>query len=205
MELVRVIPVVKALARQTKVPISVDTDKARVAAEALDAGASIINDVTALRGDPGMAKVAARAERVVLMHMQGVSPRTMQSAPRYEDVVSEVASFFRERLEVFVEAGGDPAKVWVDPGIGFGKDHGHNLSLLKHVGEFSSIAPVLLGVSRKSFLSRISPDSGPEDRLSGSLAMAAWAGFSGVSVLRVHDVRDTRRALDALKAVAEAT
>lgn len=202
-ELVRVIPVIKALARQTKVPISVDTDKARVAAEALDAGASIINDVTALRGDPGMAKVASRAERVVLMHMQG-APRTMQAAPRYDDVVGEVASFLRARLAAFVEAGGDPAKVFVDPGIGFGKDLGHNLSLLRRVGEFAAIAPVLLGASRKSFLGKVTPDAGPEDRLSGSLAMAAWAGFSGVAVLRVHDVRETRRAFDALKAVAEA-
>ena len=202
-ELARVIPVVKALAQIVKVPISVDTDKARVAAEALDAGARIVNDVTALRGDPDMARVAARAERVVLMHMRGAGPKTMQADPRYGDVVAEVREFLAERLEAFAAAGGDPARVWVDPGVGFGKNLEQNLALIKHAGELSSVAPVLLGVSRKSFLGKISPDKGPEERLPGSLALAAWAGFAGVDVLRVHDVAETKRALAALSAVSE--
>ncbi len=201
-ERARVIPVIKALAKSVKVPISVDTDKARVAAEALDAGARIVNDVTALRGDPDMARVAARAERVVLMHMLGTSPKTMQSAPRYGDVVAEVREFLAERLEAFAAAGGDPARVWVDPGIGFGKDAEQNLALIRHAGELAAVAPVLLGVSRKSFLGKISADDGPEDRLHGSLALAAWAGFAGVEILRVHDVVETKRALAALAAVA---
>jgi dihydropteroate synthase len=203
-ELARVIPVIKALARSVKVPISVDTDKARVAAEALDAGARIVNDVTALRGDPDMARVAARAERVVLMHMLGASPKTMQADPRYADVVGEVRDFLAERLEAFAAAGGDPARVWVDPGVGFGKNMEQNLALIKHVGEFSLLAPVLLGASRKSFLGKISADAGPEDRLPGSLAVAAWAGFANVDVLRVHDVAETKKALAALAAVAGA-
>jgi dihydropteroate synthase len=203
-ERARVIPVIRALAKRVKVPISVDTDKAAVAAEALDAGARIVNDVTALRGDPGMAKVAARAERVILMHMLGDSPATMQDAPRYDDVVSEVKAFLAGRLEAFAAAGGDPARVWVDPGVGFGKDLEHNLALIRHAGELAAVAPVLLGVSRKSFLGRLSADGGPEDRLPGSLALAAWAGFAGVEVLRVHDVAETRKALRALSAVAEA-
>ena len=203
-ELARVIPVIRALAARVKVPISVDTDKARVAAEALDAGARIVNDVSALRADPGMARVAARAERVVLMHMRGASPKTMQADPRYDDVVGEVREFLAERLEAFVAAGGDPKRVWVDPGIGFGKNLEQNLALIKHAGELSSIAPVLLGVSRKSFFGKISSDEGPEERLSGSLALAAWAGFVGLDVLRVHDVAETKRTLAALAAVAGA-
>jgi dihydropteroate synthase len=203
-ERARVIPVIAALARRVKVPISVDTDKAALAAEALDAGARIVNDVSALRADPGMAKVAARAERVVLMHMLGPSAKTMQDAPQYGDVVSEVRDFLRERLEAFAAAGGDPARVWVDPGVGFGKNLEHNLALIKRVGELAAIAPVLLGVSRKSFLGKIKADAGPEERLPASLALAAWAGFVGVEVLRVHDVGETKKAFAALSAVAGA-
>jgi len=200
----RVIPVIRELARRGRAAISVDTDKAAIAAEALDAGATIVNDVTALRGDPGMARVAARAERVVLMHMRGESPKTMQADPRYDDVVGEVRAFLAERVEAFAAAGGDPARVWVDPGIGFGKRLQDNLALIKRVGELAALAPVLLGVSRKSFLGLVSPDSGPEQRLAGSLGVAAWAACAGVSVLRVHDVAETRRALEALAAVAGA-
>jgi len=203
-ERARVIPAIKALAKRVKVPISVDTDKAAIAAEALDAGARIVNDVSALRADPGMAKAAARAERVVLMHMLGTSPKTMQADPRYGDVVAEVAEFLAGRVEAFAAAGGDPARVWVDPGIGFGKTLAHNLALIKGVGALSTIAPVVLGVSRKSFLGKLRPDAGPEDRLAGSLAVAAWAGFAGVEVLRVHDVAETKRALETLAAVSGA-
>ena len=201
-ELARVIPVVAALAKRIKIPISVDTDKARVAAEALDAGARIINDVSALRADPDMPRVAARAERVVLMHMRGASPKTMQADPRYGDVVSEVREFLAERLEAFAAAGGDPARVWVDPGVGFGKNLEQNLALIRRVGELAAVAPVVLGVSRKSFLGKISADDGPEERLPGSLALAAWAGFAGVDVVRVHDVLETKKAFAALAAVA---
>jgi dihydropteroate synthase len=203
-ERVRVIPVIKALAKRVKVPISVDTDKARVAAEALDAGARIVNDIGAFRFDPEMARVAVRAERVVLMHMSGESPKTMQTSPRYGDVVAEVGAFLKERVEAFIAAGGERSRVWIDPGIGFGKNLDHNLSLIKHVGELSRVAPVLLGVSRKSFLKGISPDAGPEERLPGSLAVAVWAGLSGVDVLRVHDVAETKRALAAFAAVSGA-
>jgi dihydropteroate synthase len=203
-ERARVIPVIRALAKSVKIPISVDTDKARVAAEALDAGARIVNDVGARRADAEVARVAARAERVVLMHMRGAGPKTMQDDPRYDDVVAEVREFLEERLDAFAAAGGDRSRVWVDPGVGFGKTLEHNLSLIRHVGELAQVAPVLLGVSRKYFLGKLSPDSGPEERLPGSLALAAWAGFSGVDVLRVHDVAETRKALAALAAVAGA-
>ncbi len=201
-ERARVIPVIKALAKSVKVPISVDTDKAMVAAEALDAGARIINDVTALRADPGMSRVAVRAERVVLMHMLGDSPAKMQNDPRYADVVADVSQFLAARLAAFADAGGDPRRVWIDPGIGFGKTLDHNLALIKHVRDFIRIAPVLLGVSRKSFFGKIRPDGGTDERLPGSLSVAVWAGFAGVDVLRVHDVAATKRALEALTAVA---
>ncbi len=203
-ERARVIPVIKALARQVKVPISIDTDKAAVAAEALEAGARIINDVSAFRADPGMANVAARADRVVLMHRLGDSSKTMQAAPRYGDCFREVFAFLRERRDAFLAAGGRAERVWVDPGVGFGKTLEDNLQLIRRIGEFSSIAPVLLGVSRKSLFGKILPDAGPQDRLAGSLAVASWACVSGVAVLRVHDVLETKRVVETLRAVAEA-
>lgn len=203
-ERARVIPVVRALAKAVKVPISVDTDKAALAAEALDAGARVLNDVTALRGDPGMARVAVRYERVVLMHMLGSSPKTMQADPRYGDAVAEVKAFLADRLAAFGEAGGDRSRVWVDPGIGFGKALEHNLALIARAAELAEVAPVLLGVSRKSFLGKITPDDGPEERLPGSLALAAWAGFAGLAAVRVHDVAETKAAFAALSAVSGA-
>lgn len=204
-ERARVIPVIGALARQSKVQISIDTTKAAIAAEALDGGATIVNDISALRDDKDMLQVALRAQRVVLMHMLGSSPKTMQSNPRYDDCFSEVCSFLRERLNFFVAAGGRADRVWVDPGIGFGKTLDDNLTLIRRSGEFSSIAPVLLGVSRKSMFGKILTDNGSEDRLAGSLAVAAWASLAGVSILRVHDVLETRRVLETLRRVSEST
>lgn len=203
-ERVRVIPVIKALARQVKVQISIDTTKAAIAAEALDIGATIINDVTALRGDKAMAQAALKADRVILMHMLGDSPKTMQANPTYEDCFDEVSRFLQGRLHSFVAAGGRADRVWVDPGIGFGKTLDHNLTLIRRAGELSSIAPVLLGVSRKSMFGKILNDNGSEDRLAASLSVAAYACLSGVSVLRVHDVLETRRVIETLRHVSEA-
>ncbi len=205
-ELDRVVPVIRELAKKLPkgVALSVDTDKAEVARQALDAGAAIVNDVSALRHDPLMAKVAAKAEKVVLMHRLGDSSKTMQKDPTYGDVVSEVEAFFKERLAAFLAAGGRREQVLLDPGIGFGKELEHNLSLIKHVGDFSALAPVVLGVSRKSMFGKLHPDAGPQDRLSGSLAVAAWSCFVPVSILRVHDVLETRKHVETLKAVWEA-
>ena len=200
-ERVRVIPVIKALAKQVKVQISIDTTKAAIAAEALDCGATIINDVSALRDDKGMLEVALRAERVILMHMLGSSPKVMQANPTYKDCFLEVSSFLQGRLQTFIAAGGRADRVWVDPGIGFGKNLADNLSLIRRAGELSSIAPVLLGVSRKSMFGKILNDNGSGDRLSASLAVAAYASLSGISVLRVHDVLETRRVTETLRAV----
>lgn len=200
-ELKRVLPVIDALAGKTT--ISIDTDKPEVARQARAAGATILNDIAALRG-PGMLAEAPQFDRVILMHMQGDSPKTMQKNPRYGEVVHEVADFLRQRLEAFAKAGGKRENALIDPGIGFGKNLDHNLSLLKHLNDFAKIAPVVLGTSRKSFLSRITPDSGPEERLEGSLAAATWGAAQGAAVLRVHDVGATRRALDVFSAIQEA-
>ena len=203
-ERVRVIPVIKALARQVKVQISIDTTKAAIAAEALDVGAVIVNDISAMRDDKDMLKVAQRAERVILMHMLGDSPKTMQANPTYKDCYDEVSRFLQGRLHSFVAAGGRAARVIVDPGIGFGKTLEHNLTLIRRAGELSSIAPVLLGVSRKSMFGKILNDNGSGDRLAASLSVASWACFNGISILRVHDVLETRRVIETLRAVSEA-
>jgi len=203
-ERVRVIPVIKALAKQVKVQISIDTTKAAIAAEALDSGAVIVNDISAMRDDKAMVGVAQRAERVILMHMLGDSPKTMQANPTYEDCFDEVSRFLQGRLNSFVAAGGRADRVIVDPGIGFGKNLDHNLTLIRRAGELSSIAPVLLGVSRKSMFGKIMNDNGSGDRLAASLSIASWACFNNVSILRVHDVLETRRVIETLQRVSEA-
>ena len=139
-----------------------------VARERLVGGAAILNDVSALRDDSEMAAVALRAQAVILMHRGGRSPKTMQDAPQYADVVAEVNAFLAERREAFRLAGGDPSRILLDPGIGFGKSPGHNLSLLKHLQSLAGLGPLVLGVSRKSFLASVTPDSGPAERLEGS-------------------------------------
>ena len=135
------------------------------------------------------------------MHRGGSSSKTMQESPRYRDVVAEVKTFLAERREAFLRGGGDAGRLLFDPGIGFGKDQGHNLSLLKRLESLIELGPLVLGVSRKSFLGRVTPDGGPQERLEGSLAVACWAALHGAAILRVHDVRATRKALDALDAV----
>lgn len=197
----RVVPVVKRLADATDVPLSVDTYKAPVAHEALAAGAAMVNDVTALRGDAEMAGVVARAKAsVVLMHMLG-EPRTMQQDPRYGDVVREVRGFIEERVRFAVARGIPEDRVLVDPGIGFGKALDHNLALLRGLAEFRGLgAGILIGCSRKSFLGKI---LGTEShgRLEGSLAAAVLAAANGVDVVRVHDVPETVRALAVADAI----
>ncbi|MFA6029771.1 MAG: dihydropteroate synthase [Elusimicrobiota bacterium] len=199
-ELRRVLPILEALAKKTSVPLSVDTSKAAVALRALECGASVLNDVTALRGDPRMTEAALRYPVVLLMHMQG-TPRTMQEAPAYRDVVAEVRDFLSERLLSFVRAGGDPARVWLDPGIGFGKALEHNLELFRRLEEFAPLGrPLVVGASRKAFIGRLTgtPEAPlpSELRLEGSLAAACRAAAAGAHAVRVHDVAATRRALE---------
>src|SRR5215218_11246176 len=186
-ELRRVAPVIRGLSGSQS-RISVDTSKASVAAAALDAGAEIVNDVTALRGDPEMGSLCAeRGATVVLMHMLG-EPRTMQEDPRYDDVVADVKAFLAERLEAAVAAGIDEERVWLDPGIGFGKTLEHNLELLRRLGEIAAIGrPVVLGTSRKSFLGRITGRD-VAGRVHGTVATCVLGYERGARVFRVHDV-----------------
>jgi dihydropteroate synthase len=199
-ELRRVVPVIQGLADAGS-QISVDTSKAAVAAAALDAGAEIVNDVTALRGDPEMAALCAeRGTTVVLMHMLG-EPRTMQDDPRYEDVVADVKAFLSARLEAAVAAGIAEERVWLDPGIGFGKTGAHNMELLRRLGELRELGrPLVVGTSRKSFIGRV--DGSPADqRLGGTIASSVLAAAEGADVLRVHDVAEMRQALAVARAI----
>jgi dihydropteroate synthase len=198
-ELRRVEPVVRALAGGATV--SIDTSKFAVAEAALDAGASIVNDVTAFQRDPGMAGLCAeRGAGVVLMHMPG-NPRTMQDDPRYEDVVSDVKAFLAARMEFAVGEGVDEERIWLDPGIGFGKTLEHNLELLRRLGELRELGrPLVIGTSRKSFIGKVD-GSGVEDRIGGSIASSVLAAAEGADVLRVHDVAETAQALAVTRAV----
>lgn len=200
-EMDRVLPVIRALRRQVSVPISIDTYKARVAAAALDAGADMVNDISALNFDPEMASLAvAEKVPVVLMHMQG-TPRTMQSSPHYEDVVVDVKNFLLDRIRGAADSGLDPAQILIDPGIGFGKTLAQNLALLRDLPTLAALgSPLLVGPSRKTFIGKIL-GVGPEDRLEGSLAAAAAAVLGGANMIRMHDVREARRAVRIADAI----
>jgi len=198
-ELARVIPIVEALARENAC-VSVDTMKSGVMRAALDAGASMINDVRALQA-PGAIDVARASNAAVcLMHMQG-EPRTMQHAPAYADIVAEVRAFLQRRAHACIEAGIARERIVVDPGFGFGKTLAHNLDLLRNLGEIAALGfPVLIGVSRKSMIGAITGRD-VDARLAGSIATALAAAVRGARLLRVHDVRDTVDALSAWGAI----
>jgi dihydropteroate synthase len=200
-ELRRVIPVVGAL-HDGGAQLSVDTMKLAVAQAAVQAGATYVNDVTAFRHDPELAGfVADRGCDCCLMHMLG-EPRTMQDNPRYDDVVDDVRAFLEERAEFAVREGVREERIMVDPGIGFGKNLGHNLELLRRLGEIVTIGfPVVIGTSRKSFLGRLTGREDPHERVAATLATTVLAFERGATVFRVHDVAPTRDAL----AVAAAT
>ena len=200
-ELRRVVPVIAALARQVAVPLAVDTRRSAVAQAALAAGATIVNDVSAL-GDPEMAAVVREAGAgVVLMHMRG-TPAEMQRDPRYEDVVAEVRAFLAARMAAAVAAGIGRGQIMIDPGIGFGKTTAHNLALLGALEQFAELAPVLVGASRKRFIGEIT-GAPVEDRLAGSLTVAIWSLLRGAAVLRVHDVAATCAAVRMAGALAD--
>ena len=198
----RVLPVIRELRKRCSVPISIDTYKEAVARAALDEGADIVNDISALRFDPAMAAlVAHEGVPLILMHMQGV-PQTMQREPHYEDVVREVRNFLAERVCAAKQAGIAHEQIIIDPGIGFGKTLAHNLALLRNLQSLSSLGqPLLIGVSRKAFIGKILNAAGPEERLEGSVAAAVAAALSGANILRVHDVSETVRALRVIDAI----
>lgn len=199
-ELRRVVPVVEGLVGT--VPLSIDTAKASVAEAAINAGASIVNDVTGLRGDEGLAALCAgRGVEVVLMHMLG-TPRTMQDNPTYDDVVAEVRDFLLERADLAIEAGIAREKIWIDPGIGFGKTLEHNLALLEGTSVFVETGfPVLVGPSRKAFIGKV--DGSKEDhRLGGTIAACLSALRGGAGMVRVHDVGPVVQAIRVAEAIA---
>ena len=212
-EIARVVPLIQAIRAESGVRISVDTMKPAVARAAVRAGAHMWNDITALAWSPDSAAVAADLGcEVCLMHMQG-DPRTMQQDPRYDDVVEEVTAFLLQRIQAAAEAGVGGDRLWLDPGIGFGKDKGmvadawptHNLELLRRLDRLVGTGfPVLLGVSRKRFIRTIDATAvEASDRLGGSLAGALWGAAQGVAAVRVHDVRETVQALEVWAAIQE--
>jgi len=196
----RIEPVVRALAGLGHT-VSIDTSKAPVAEAALDAGARIVNDVTAFRADPELAGICAdRGSDVVLMHMLG-SPRTMQDDPRYDDVVDDVKGFLSERIEAALAAGVAEERIWIDPGIGFGKTLEHNLALLRRLGELRELGrPIIVGTSRKRFIGAITGRDASE-RIGGTVASNVLALANGADAFRVHDVAEVREALDVAEAL----
>ncbi len=200
-ELARVIPVIKRLATSTHVPISIDTTKASVARAALAAGATIVNDVSALTLDPAMVDVCADSDcGLIAMHMRG-TPQPMQAAPQYADVVSEVLTYLQGRLDKMVEQGIDPARVVLDPGIGFGKTAAHNVEILSNIAALRELGrPVLIGHSRKRFLGKLLGRE-IDERMSGTIGVAIALAQQRTDVIRVHDVRAVKDAITAWRAI----
>lgn len=202
-EVSRVVPVIRGLAQATGIPISVDTSKPEVMEAAVEAGATMINDVRALRTDGALRAAATAGVAVCLMHMQG-EPRTMQAAPDYENVVEEVYAFLAQRIEACLAAGIEESRILVDPGFGFGKTLAHNLMLMRGLGRLLDLGrPVLVGLSRKSMIGAIL-DRPVGERLWGSLALAVMAVERGASIVRVHDVAPTMDVLKMAVAVTRA-
>ena len=201
-EIQRVIPVIEKLRRETKALISIDTNKAPVAQAAMDAGADIINDITGLRGDANMTSVVSQSGAgVIIMHMKG-TPRTMQDAPAYQDIMSEIGDFFRQSVALALSSGIDPMSIALDPGIGFGKTPEHNRQLLAGIGSFAKTGhPILVGASRKSFLGWLAGSSAMEDRFWPGVAITSLCRERGAKIFRVHDVKPHHDALRMTEAI----
>jgi dihydropteroate synthase len=201
-ELRRVIPVIEKLKAKIDVPISIDTSKTEVAHAAIEAGASIVNDITGARGDHGMLPLIAETKSaVIIMHMQG-TPRTMQIQPRYADVVSEIADFFRQQYARAIECSVDPMAIAFDPGIGFGKTLEHNLELLAQLERLrADDRPLVVGVSRKLFLAKLIDSPEIEERLAPAVALTSVLRARGADVFRVHDVKENVSALRVTEAI----
>jgi len=202
----RLLPALKALRKEfPDVVISVDTYKSAIAEAALELGADIINDISGLSFDPDMAKVVARfGVPVIIMHIKG-TPKDMQRDPRYEDVIGEIKDFLKEKIEYAVSCGVNPEQIVIDPGLGFGKGHDHNLQILKHVQEFRSLGkPILIGHSRKGTISKILGCKGPEEALYGTLAISAYCAMNKIEIIRVHDVLENRHVVEMIDAIQRA-
>ena len=194
-ELKRVIPVIEVLTKEINIPISIDTSKPEVMEQAVESGASIINDVNALRAEGAVEMAAKLKTDVCLMHMQG-SPRTMQNHPTYKDVVEDIKFFFKKRIEACEVAGIELNSITLDPGFGFGKNLGHNIALLKNLSEFQEFGvSILAGLSRKSMIGALLGDKDVDSRMIGSITAALIAVENGADIIRVHDVSETNDAL----------
>jgi len=200
-ELGRVIPVIEKIKRQFSIPICVDTYKAEVARQAIEEGAEMVNDISALRFDPDLRKiVAGYGVPVVLMHIKG-TPKNMQDNPRYDSLMEEIISYLDSSIKLAEEAGADGRGIIVDPGIGFGKTTAHNLEILRRLEELASLGkPILVGLSRKSFIGNVL-GLPQEERLEGGLAATCMAVWRGARLVRTHDVSPTRRAVDMVQAI----
>ncbi len=200
-EKARVLPVIERLAGTVEVPISIDTYKSSVARDALNMGACMVNDITALRGDPDMASVVAEAGvPVVLMHMKG-TPRDMQLDPHYDSLISEITSFLSIRIQAAMDAGISQNQIIIDPGIGFGKTVAHNLEIIRRLSEFKPLGkPILIGTSRKSFIGKVLGLS-TDDRLEGTAASIAVAIANGADIVRIHDVKEVARVVSMTDAI----
>lgn len=201
-ELRRVIPVIKALAKRSRVPISVDTMKSEVADEAIRAGATIVNDVSGLKYDCKMASVTAKHNvSLIIMHMRG-TPRDMQLSPRYRDTVRDIISDLKLAISKAVKAGVDSRKIVIDPGIGFGKSLRHNLEILNRLEEFKELkVPICIGTSRKSFIGRVLGVEDPDERIIGTVATCVIAIMKGARLIRVHEVKEALQAVRMTESV----
>ncbi len=188
-ELKRVIPVIESLSTKVSVPISIDTYKAKVAEEAIKAGAKIINDISGLRFDKEMALVAAKYKvALIIMHIKG-TPQNMQKNPSYQALIPEIVEYLRDSIVIAKEAGVEENKIVIDPGVGFGKNLQHNLEIIRNLKEFTKFGkPILIGVSRKSFIGQVLNESSPENRLEGTASAVAISIINGANIVRVHDV-----------------
>ena len=201
-QLRRLLPVLHSFRKQAYTPVSIDTQSASVATACLDAGANIINDISALRHDSAMARALRPYDcPIILMHMQG-TPLNMQDKPVYENIVDEINQFFQERLRFCQESGIAAERLLLDPGIGFGKTLEHNLEILRRLEEFRVLKrPLVIGVSRKGFIGKLTDEPVPERRVAGSVAAGLLAALHGAAILRVHDVAEHRAALNVLDAI----
>jgi dihydropteroate synthase len=201
-EIRRTVPVISEISKHIGVPVSIDACKAETARQALEAGASMINDISGLRFDPGMACIAARyGSPVIIMHIKG-RPGDMQKSPVYEALIPEIMDYLREGVRIAVQAGISDDRILIDPGIGFGKTFDHNLFILKHLAEFAGLGkPIVVGVSRKAFIGKVLGDLPASERLEGTLAAVTAAVLNGADIVRVHDVKETVRAVKVADAI----
>lgn len=201
-EIRRTIPVIKALSREIKVPISIDTYKAEVARHALDAGASMVNDISGLRFDPEMARVVAKYDvPVIVMHIKG-RPKDMQENPVYEALIPEIIDYLRISIRLAIKFGIKEDRIIIDPGIGFGKTFEHNLEIINNLKEFALLErPVAIGVSRKAFIGKILGDLPPQERLEGTAAAVAISVYNGANIIRVHDVKEMARVIKVVDSI----